>query len=274
MTHRIFNFILAAISCILILVMSNGKALAQNTNIIHYTCSNQIYQALDKQKIKAFTKVEGIRVSVSTLSSNAAVSQLLCGRSELASTTRHLYPRDIEQGLRQIPICKDPLAIIVRKGCGVNNLTEKQVQDIFSGIIINWKELGGKDLKITVIIPGKETAANKNFRRYFMKHKDIKYDIMTWDSTMAVTTVENFPCGTISFIGQGSVAKDPNIRTIKIDGKLPEDPDYPYYQIFYYVIRGKAPNEAVKKFIAHTFSEAGRKLIQENGMIPRPCSEN
>src|SRR6056297_242989 len=270
MTSIIIRYTIAGIFCLIMLGVWDGKPLAQDIGFVHYTCSNQVYQALDKQKLDAFTRDEGIRIAVSTMSSDAAVFQLMSGRSDLASTTWHLSPPQIEKGLRQIPICKDPLAVIARKDCGVHSLREKQVQDIFSGSITNWKAVGGKDLEITVIVPSEKTAANRNFRRHFMKRKDIKYDIMTWDSTMAVKTLKYFPCGGISFIGQGAVAKERNIRLIKIDDRLPGDPDYPYYQIFYYVIRGKPPLSEVKKFVDYTFSEAGRKLILENGMIPRP----
>lgn len=270
MKPGIIKVLASAFAFLFVFTAFNPWGLAQDPDTLYYSCSNQVYKALERQKLAAFTRDTGIQVSVSALSSSSAVFQLLCGRTELASTTSHLYARHIECGLQQIPVCKDPLAVITRKGCGVDSLTEKQVQGIFSGIITNWSEVGGKDLQIIVIVPGEETAASRNFRKKIMAGREIKYHIITWASTMAVIAVNYFPCGAVSFIGQGAASAEPEIRSVKIEGKLPGDPDYPYYQVVYYVIKGSRAGGAVGEFIDYTFSEKGRKLIKESGMIPRP----
>lgn len=234
---------------------------------LKYACSNQAYHAFEKEKIEAFTQKTGINVQVYTASSPSCVYRLMHGYSDIASTARALYRRHADYGFAQIPICKDPLAVIAKKGCEVDNLSEQQLQDIFSGEITNWKELGGRDLPITVIVPDKDTAANKNFRRQIMKHKEIQYHFETYDSTMVLEAVKYFPCGTISFISQGTTTKYKEIKTLKINGLLPMDKDYAYYQIFYYITKGESSG-MVKKFIDFTFSEEGRQIIRKNGMLP------
>ena len=263
---RRFASIVITAALLMAFVIDTGYA--QPDDKLFYSCSNQVYEAVDKQKIKDFTEATGIIVGVETGSSIWADMQVLrYETTDLASSVRSLYRRHQNRGLEEIAFCKDQLAIITRKGCGVENLTEKQVEDIFSGEIDNWKELGGEDLEITVVSPSDETGANKNFRRQFMKHHDIHCDVTTRSSTMATVVVEALPCGAISFIGRGAGIKNPRIRLLKIDGKSPRDPDYPYYQTFYYVTRGN-PKGTAKKFIDYTFSDAGRKLLEENGLIP------
>jgi len=263
---RQFASIIIMAALLMVFVMDTGYA--QPDDKLFYSCSNQVYEAIDKQKIKAFTEATGIDVEVETGASIWAVVQVFRYESpDLASSVRSLYRRHQSRGLEEIAFCKDQLAVITRKGCGVENLTEKQVEDIFSGEIGNWKELGGEDLEITVVAPSKETGANKNFRRHFMKHHDIRCEVTTRSSTMATGVVEALPCGAISFIGRGAGIKNPRIRLLKIDGKSPDDPDYPYYQTFYYVTRSH-PKGAAKQFIDFTFSDAGQKLLKENGLIP------
>jgi len=234
---------------------------------LKYACSNQVYTAFEMEKIEAFTQKTGINVQIYRASSPSCVYRLMHGYSDIASTARALYRRHADYGFTQIPICKDPLAVVAKKGCEVDNLSEQQLQDIFSGEITNWKEVGGADLRITVIVPDKDTAANKNFRRQIMKDKEIQHHFETYDSTMVLEAVKYFPCGTISFIAQGAVTKYKEISTLRIDGRLPTDKDYPYHQIFYYITKGEASG-AAKKFIDFSFSPEGQNIIRKNGMLP------
>jgi len=242
-----------------------SQAMAEDA--LKYSCSNQVYSAFSIKNVKAFSQETGIQIEVRRASSGSSMYMLMNGQSDIASTARALYRRHQVYGYVQIPFCKDPLALIANKECGIDSLTAGQIQDIFSGDITNWKEVGGPDLPILVIVPGKETAAHKNFRRQFMKHKDIKHDFMAYNSTMVIKAVKYFPCGAVSFISQGAALNEESLKTIKIDGMAPKDKDYPYFQIFYYVVKGELKGK-IKKFIDFTFSEKGRTIITEHSMIP------
>ena len=242
-----------------------SPAMAEDT--LKYNCSNQVYKAFAEEKVEQFTKATGVKVTVRTASSGSCVYALMNGYCDIASTARALYRRHQDYGYVEIPFCKDPIAVIANKECGVHDLTGDQLQDIFSGDVTNWKEVGGADLPILVIIPSKDTAANKNFRRQVMKHKDIKHDFMAYDSTMVIEAVKYFPCGAVSFISRGAVLHEETIKRIRINGKRPRDPDYPYYQIFNYITKGE-PKGPVKQFIDFAFSEKGKEIIEKNGMIP------
>ena len=234
---------------------------------LKYSCSNQVYEAFEKEKIEAFTHASGIKVDVHTASSGSCVYRLMSDNCDIASTARKLYRRHAVYGYTEIAFSKDPIAVIARKECGIEDLSEEQLQDIFSGDITNWKEVGGSNLPIMIIVPGKDTAAHKNFRRQIMKRKDIAPDFIAYDSIMVIEAVKHFPCGAVSFISQGAATHHKDLRTIKINGYSPADKGYPYYQIFYYVIKGE-PSAHVKKFIDFTFSKKGAEIIRKNGMVP------
>ena len=146
--------------------------------ILKYNCSNQVYAAFSKEQIEAFQKTTGFGVDVKTASSGSCFASLGRGYCDVASTTRKLYHRHDIYGYKEFPFCKDPIAVIARKECGVDSLTEEQLQDLFAGAITNWQEVGGADLPVMIVVPGDDTAANKNFRRQVMKHKDIEHDFI------------------------------------------------------------------------------------------------
>jgi phosphate transport system substrate-binding protein len=264
---KIVHFLLN-ISAILILASTaifTGSVFAQET--LTYSCSNQIYKAFEKENLEAFTKATGINVSVYTASSQSCVNRLIHGYSDIASTAREMYHRHTDYGYDQIPICKDPLAVVAKKTCEVENISEEDLRGIFSGEIKNWQEIGGADLPVLVIVPDDNTAANKNFKRMIMKDKDISHDFITYDSTMVLEAIKYFPCGAISFISRGAAIKYEEIAAIKIDGLSPSDKNYPYFQSFYYVTKN-GPSETAKKLIDFTTTGKGRDIILKNGMIP------
>ena len=235
--------------------------------VVKYSCSNQVYAAFAKEHIEAFTNATGIKVNVKAASSGSCVYNLGRGFCDIASTARKLYRRHEVYGYREFPFCKDPIAVIARKECGVNSLTEEQLQDIFAGVITNWREVGGADLPVMIIVPGEDTAAHKNFRRQVMKRTDIEHDFMAYDSTMVIDAVKYFPCGAISFISQGAAVQHKELKILEIKGLSPTAEDYPYYQIFYFVTK-KEPEGNLKKFIDFAYSEEGAKIIRKNGMVP------
>ena len=234
---------------------------------VKYCCSNQVYAAFSMEHIEAFTKATGLKISVKAASSGSCLYNLGNGFCDIASTARKLYHRHELYGYREFPFCKDPIAVIARKECGVENITREQLQDIFAGEITNWREVGGADLPIFIIVPGENTAAHKNFRRQVMTLKDIDHDFMAYESTMVIEAVRYFPCGAVSFISQGAAVHYKELKALKIDGLAPTDENYPYYQIFYYVTK-EEPSGSMKKFVDFTFSEEGAKIIREYGMIP------
>ncbi|QTA88579.1 substrate-binding domain-containing protein [Desulfonema magnum] len=234
--------------------------------ILKYSCSAQIREAFGQESLDAFAKETGTEVEVYVSSSGSAVYRLMNGFSDIASTTRGLYYRQRESGYVETPFCRDPLAIITNVSCPVKNISEQQLRDIFSGTITNWKELGGPNQPVVVFIPGKNTAAYKNFERQAMKHEEIKYDYMTFQSTMVIEGVKNFPWS-ISFISLGAQTTMGTTKTLKVNNIDPTDKDYPYYQIFSFVTKGKPVGDA-KKFIDFALSDKGIKLMKKKGMLP------
>ena len=233
--------------------------------IIKYSCSPQIYEALEKVRIDAFTKKTGIKIDVDVCSSPTAVRLLMRDMSDVAATAWRLYPRYKVYGLWEIPFSSDPLAIIVNVQNPLTGVTEEELKEIFSGSITNWKEIGGPDKPIVVIVPGKNTAAYKNFSRKPMLRQIIAYDLIGYKSTMVIEVVRRFPWS-ISFISQGAARRE-GIKFLKVDGVDPMDIDYPYCQVFSFVTKGK-PSGPVKEFIDHLMFREGKEIMKKIDMMP------
>ena len=265
------NVLIKAIPVFLLIALwSLGAASAVNAQeVIRYSCSNQVFEAISKDHIEAFSAETGIGMDVKRASSGSCIHSLGRGFCDIAGTARKLYRRHEIYGYHEFPFCKDPVVVIARKECGVDSLTEDQLQNIFAGEVGSWSEVGGADLPVKIVVPAEDTAAHKNFRRQVMKRKDIVHDFIAQDSTMVIEVLKHFPCGAVSFISGGAAGQHGELKTIKIDGMSPADEKYPYYQIFY-LVTSKKPEGNPKKFIDFVYSEEGARLITENGMTPLP----
>lgn len=246
-------------------LMPSGSSVAKE--VLRYSCSAQVYEAFENERLEVFTSKTGIDVEVSIYSSYKAFFRLMNGYSDIASMARRLYPRHKGFGFIETPFCKDPLAVIVCPECPVTDFTDAQLRDIFGGTITTWKEVGGPDQPIMVIIPSEETAAYRNFSHKVMFSREMVYDIKTERSTMVIEAARRFPWS-ISFIAQGAaIYRHSGVKIARVNGLLPVDPNYPYSQVFSFVTKGR-PAGAAKTFIDFALSELGRKLIANRGMAP------
>jgi phosphate transport system substrate-binding protein len=233
---------------------------------LRYSCSAQVFEAFEKERLQSFTKAKGIEVDLYVSSSSVAVDRLMSGQGDIASIARGgTYPLK-EGGYIETPFCKDPLAIIVHPKCKVSDITEEQLKNIFNRTITNWKQLGGADETIMLVAPGKSTAAHDNFGHLVMKRKEIQYDIMPYLSPTALEVVKRFPTA-ISFVTQGAIGKAGGVKIIKVNGLAPQDKGYPYFQEFSFITKGK-PAGAAKAFVDFAFSEKGKEIMGRRGMIP------
>jgi phosphate transport system substrate-binding protein len=251
-------------------VLFDSPANAQD--VLKFSCSSQIAEAYGKKIAGEFEDTTGISLDLYLTTSRNAVTRLVNGLSDLAATTRRISTDLRHKGYVEIPFCKDPLAVIAHPKCTrtmpflIDNMTETQLRDIFSGRITNWKEFGGPDKPIIVIIPRKDSGAYQNFSRLVMGIDEIKYDFMTYQSTTTIEGIKYIP-GSISFAAQGAVAKDAFIKTLKINGLSPKDKDYPIYQVFSFVTKGK-PAHPANECINFALSKRGHEIIEERGMFP------
>jgi phosphate transport system substrate-binding protein len=241
---------------------------APAAEVLRMSSSAQVYDAYIKDAIPVFEERTGIQVDVFISSSASSVGRLMNGMCDLATTVEGFKFRYGEYGYLQIPFCKDPLVVITHPDVPVDGITSEQVRGIFGGQITTWKELGGPNERLIIVVPGDTTAAYKNFERQAMGGRPICFDFMSYISTLAVKAVQRVPYS-ISFMGQGVIVGQPGIKTLKIDGPAAGENDYPYHQVFSFAVEGN-PAGLAEKFIDFTFSEEGQAIIRKRHMTPLP----
>jgi phosphate transport system substrate-binding protein len=111
---------------------------------------------LTQQAAKEFKKINpNVSIAVSGSSSIAGPQSVSKGAATIGAVdwdaTKDVPGFKAFTDLKAHKVAAIPFATIVNKANPVKNLTTKQLQDIYSGKITNWKEVGGNDAPIVVV---------------------------------------------------------------------------------------------------------------------------
>ncbi len=90
------------------------------------------------------TKFSGTNVITSAGGSNKGLADVVAGTVDLAAVSRPLMAEGKSQGLVEVPVALDQIAVVVGKNNPfTGGLTSAQIQEIFTGKINNWSAVGG-----------------------------------------------------------------------------------------------------------------------------------
>lgn len=125
----------------------------------------------------------GILLSVRPTSSEQALLDLDVGNIDIATTD---IPLDIlttdllnkgylvlTENFQAQGIGTNTILVYLNKENGVTALTQKQLHDIFTGKITNWKQVGGDNKKIVVVWGAETPDMNQLFSRYIIGNNPI-----------------------------------------------------------------------------------------------------
>jgi phosphate transport system substrate-binding protein len=219
-----------------------------------------------------------VEISVQGGGSSAGIRACQNGICGIGMSSRELTPE--EQGLTEIPIALDAIALIVNARNPVRSISLKQARDVFSGRIRNWRELGGPDLRITAITREEGSGTRASFEEKVMvagmpkgnngKTEPAPFapDALVQDSNGAVREIVASDPAAIGYISSGLV--DRRVSALAIDGiepteKAAKSGKYPVVRRFLFLTSGEATGTA-RAFINYVLSDSGQKALAEEGL--------
>lgn len=231
-------------------------------------------QPLAEKLAEAFmTENTGVRIDVQGGGSSVGVKAAGEGTSDIGMASREIKESEIAEfpNMKIFVIARDGIAIVAHPDIPVGDLTVEPVRDIFSGKVTNWKDLGGEDQNIIVVSREEGSGTRGAFEEMVMGEDALiaATAILQPSNGSVRTTVSTTP-NSIGYISFGYL--DDTVKSISIDGVAPTEPNaadgsYPIVRPLNMLTNGE-PDGAVKAFLDFILSDAGQKLVVEDGYIP------
>lgn len=212
---------------------------------------------------KVFTEKNKIKFdSMESVNSNVAFQALVDGKCLIAGVAKNLTADDKKNNCFTQIFGYDPLVAFVNEKNAVANLSKDQIKGIFTGKITNWKDVGGADAKITVVIDQPTSGAHKEFKKIMLD--DAEYVAAKIADKPAVCVEDaSKDANTVTY---ASISwKRDGVKAVSIDKIAPTpeavaDGDYILSRPLILVTK-EVPKDNIKLFFDFVMSPEGQEVV-------------
>jgi phosphate transport system substrate-binding protein len=264
--------VLAALLCVG-LIFTVPTFAAKNLTIKGSTTVLPISQAC----AEAFMNMHSdVNISVQGGGSGVGIASLIDGTCDIADASRSIKDKEIakakENGIEAYEnvVALDGIAVIVHPSNPVDALSLDQIKKIYTGEISNWKDVGGKNMKITIISRDSASGTFETFNDLALDDEKVRPDALLQASNQAVAQTVSRTNGAIGYVGLGYLSS--SVKGVAVDGVEPTNENVVNgsfklaRKLFMYT--DGAPQGLVKAFIDYVLSEEGQELVEKAGYIP------
>jgi len=219
----------------------------------------------------------GVSFEIAAEGSTTGIVAILDGTADIGMASRSAKPTEMSAGqakgvvLKPTIVAYDGIGIILNSNSPLSNLTERQIEQIFTGDITDWSAVGGAPGTISVYTRNTSSGTYSDFKKLAMSKRDYAASSQKMaGNEQIVSEVANNPNG-IGYVGLAYL-KAPGITVAKVNGALPTKEsvnakEYPFARPTFYYTDGNAKGEAAK-FIEFTLSEKGQSIVGKVGFVP------
>jgi len=247
----------------------------EDNNTIRWAGCGITKKAFMKELAQAYSRKTKVKVILEGGGATRGIRDTVGLKIDMGGTCRMTLPEaDMsEMHATLYPVAWDALAIISNTTNPVNNLTMKQVRDVYTGKVTNWQQLGGKNAPIHLYVrKGMISGVGYAIRQYIFQDSSMQFKTryVMRSSGPLEKAVEKDPFA-VGITGVSSARKR-HVKIQNFDGMTPsyenvKNGDYGLYRPLY-LVTGPAPSKKVRDFLAYATSDEGREIIRENGTVP------
>ena len=185
------------------------------------------------------------------------------GKADLAGIADRPQPATLRAGIAATLIGRDAIAVVVNAKNPVTNLSISQLRAVFTGMVSNWRELGGPDLRVQPFIVGPESATRHVFRKEVLggqKYagcREIKPD------RDIIAAVGKTPGG-IGQISFSFLNSSREVGTIAVEGEEPIVTNFSYPVARPLYLLWHEGNPEIEAFVQWTQTREGQRVVMRH----------
>lgn len=103
--------------------------------------SSSVTPAMEKLKEAYAAFNDKVEIEIQTNDSSTGVSSAIEGTCDLGMASRELKDTELSEGVKEVTIAKDGIAVIVNNNNPTEELTTETVKNIYVGDILTWSEI-------------------------------------------------------------------------------------------------------------------------------------
>ncbi|MDR2574949.1 MAG: substrate-binding domain-containing protein [Treponema sp.] len=182
--------------------------------------------------------------------------------------------------LIETPIALDAFIFIINPYNPLTSLTINQIQNIYTGKITNWNEVGGEAFPIQPYVRNRDSGSQEVMESLVMKDLDITEFPVSWEVVHSMTGAfeavkgdNNGICYTFYYYRE-YVLKELEVKSLAIEGIYPNKESinnntYPLATEVYAVILSDLDKSSTAyKLYEFLQTEKGKEVINESGYLP------
>jgi phosphate transport system substrate-binding protein len=242
--------------------------------------SNTIGEELAPRLIAEFKKDHpSASFELESKATGYGLAALMADQCSIAAASRQPIKDELELAksrsieLNDYVIGSYSIAIIVNSACGVADLKREQVRDIFTGVIQNWKDVGGPDAPIHVLSRDPVSGTALGFKELAMENKPYASGEKTFTNYNSIASAVAQDAGSIGYCSI-ELTNRPGVKVVSIGGAAPtvasiNEGKYPYARVLrFYTSKGKE-EPSTKEFIDFVQSAKGQEIVAQTGNVPK-----
>lgn len=218
-----------------------------------------------------------VRIALSGGGSGNGVKALLDGLADIAMSSRDIKKSEMELAARKgveprrTAVAVDALVPVVNPGNTVDTLSLEELKDIYTGKIVNWRQVGGADATIVVVSRDTSSGTYETWEEMVMKKAKVLPRALLQASNGAVEQVVAKNPNAIGYVGLGYLA--PSLKALRIDkvaasAETAFSKEWPLSRELYVFTKGE-PGGATGSLIQYVLDPAkGRQAVKEVGFVP------
>ncbi|MBB6631129.1 phosphate ABC transporter substrate-binding protein [Clostridium algidicarnis] len=237
-------------------------------------------QPLAQQIAKMFNeKNPNATINVQGGGSGTGLKDVSAGNADIGNSdvfAEEKLDADKAKELIDNKVCVVGFAAVANSKVTLNSLTKDQLIDIFTGKIVNWKELGGDDIKITIISRPDSSGTKATFKKYALDGaKEATGEALKEDSSGAVAKAVKETEGSISYLASSYLSNEKNLEGIKVlkyeDVEMSKENittgKYPIWSYEHMYTKGEAAG-VTKAYIEFFATDEAKSTMEKLGYYP------